>query len=134
MKLTEHQAKALLAERGVPTPAGELVTNPAEAGPAATRLGGRVAVKAQVRSGGRGKAGGVVVVDDPTAAAEAAERILAMELAGEPVRELRIEQAADIVTERYLSLTIDPSAGWPMLMRSDRAGSRSSRWPTRSSG
>lgn len=122
MKLTEHQAKTLLAERGIPVPAGRLVTTVAEAAAAAAELGGRVAVKAQVRSGGRGKAGGVVVVDTPDAAGEAAERILGSVLNDEVVAELLIEQAVDIAEERYLSVMIDPSAGRPLLMRSDEGG------------
>ncbi|MGH1488807.1 MAG: ATP-grasp domain-containing protein [Acidimicrobiales bacterium] len=122
MKLTEYQAKTLLAERGIPVPAGRLVSTVEEARAAALELGGRVAVKAQVRSGGRGKAGGVVVVDDHDAAAAAAERILGSVLSDETVEELLIEQAVDIAAERYLSIMIDPSAGRPLLMRSDEGG------------
>jgi succinyl-CoA synthetase beta subunit len=122
VKLTEYQAKALLAERGIAVPNGRLVTSAAEAVAAATELGGAVAVKAQVRSGGRGKAGGVVVVQNPEDAGAAAERILGSELNGETVGELLIEQAVDIAEERYLSVMIDPSAGRPLLMRSDQGG------------
>lgn len=122
MKLTEHQAKTLLAARGVPVPNGRLVTTVADARAAADHFGGRVAVKAQVRSGGRGKAGGVVIVDGPDAAAEAAQRLLGSTLNNETVSELLIEQGVDIAEEKYLSVMIDPSAGRPLLMRSDQGG------------
>ncbi len=122
MKLTEQQAKSLLAERGIPIPAGRVVSSAEQAGAAAAELGGRVAVKAQVRSGGRGKAGGVVVVETAEAATEAAARILGSVLNEETVEELLIEQAVDIAEERYLSVMIDPSAGRPLLMRSDEGG------------
>lgn len=122
MKLTEYQAKALLAARGVPVPPGRLATTAAEAHAAAEEYGGRVAVKAQVRSGGRGKAGGVVVVESADEASAAAARILGSELNGETVTEVLVEQAADIAEERYLSVMIDPSAGRPLLMRSNEGG------------
>ena len=122
VKLTEHQAKRLLAARGVPVPAGRLVTSAAGARTAAAELGGRVAVKAQVRSGGRGKAGGVMVVDDASAAFEVADRLLGSTLNDETVTELLVEEAVDIARETYLSVTIDPSAGRPLLMRSDQGG------------
>ncbi|MGI9597744.1 MAG: ATP-grasp domain-containing protein [Acidimicrobiales bacterium] len=122
MKLTEHQAKTLLAARGVPVPEGRLVTSPDEARSAAVELGGRVAVKAQVRSGGRGKAGGVIVVDGADAAADAAARLLGSTLKEETVTELLVERAVGIAAEKYLSVMIDPSAGRPLLMRSDQGG------------
>ncbi len=122
MKLPEHQAKELLRRYHIPTPAGRLATTADEARAAAESIGGRVAVKAQVRSGGRGKAGGIAVVDAAPAAGEAAERLLAMELNGERVASVLVEQAVDIDTERYLAVAIDPSAGRPMLMTSDRGG------------
>ncbi len=122
MKLTESQAKELLAARGIPVPPSRRVTDPVAAGMACRELGGRVAVKAQVRSGGRGKAGGVVVVEGVDAAVEAADRILGSELLGETVTEVLVEQAVDIVEEHYLSIMIDPSAGRPLLMRSEQGG------------
>ena len=122
MKLPEHEAKALLADLGVPVPDGRVVRTIAEAGSAAAALGGRVAVKAQVRSGGRGKAGGIAVVDTADEAAAAAERLLGTELAGEVIDTLLVEQAVDIAEEHYLSVTIDPSSGRPMVMRSSQGG------------
>src|SRR5436309_6007795 len=73
MKIHEHQAKALLREFAVPVPRGDIATTPAEARAVAARLGGRVVVKAQVHAGGRGKAGGIKLADNP-AGAEAAPR------------------------------------------------------------
>lgn len=128
MRLTEAQSKALFAERGIPVPRSRLVTTVAGAKVAAEWLGGGVAgsgavmVKAQVRSGGRGKAGGVVVVAGPTEAIEAAERLLGATLNGEIVEAVLIEEAVDIIAERYLSVTVDATAGRPVVMRSDRGG------------
>ena len=68
MKIHEYQAKEILRQFGVPVPKGEVAETPAEARHIAQRLGGRVVVKAQVHAGGRGKAGGVKLADDPTAA------------------------------------------------------------------
>ncbi|MEL6985354.1 MAG: ATP-grasp domain-containing protein, partial [Actinomycetota bacterium] len=93
-----------------------------EARAAAAELGGRVAVKAQVRSGGRGKAGGVVLVDDAEGAAVEAARLLGSTLADEVVASLLIEEAIDIAAERYLAVAVEPSRGAAVLMRSDRGG------------
>lgn len=122
MKLTEYQAKQLLAQHGITIPNGQLVTSVDDARAAADALGGRVAVKAQVRSGGRGKAGGIAIVASADEAADAATRLLGSELNGETVNELLVEQAVDIASEKYLSVMIDPSAGRPLLMRSDEGG------------
>jgi len=122
VKLTEYQAKRLLAEHGVAIPNGQLVTSVDDARGAAEALGGNVAVKAQVRSGGRGKAGGIAIVASADEAASAADRLLGSELNGETVAELLIEQAVDIASEKYVSVMIDPSAGRPLLMRSDEGG------------
>ncbi len=122
MKLTEAQAKSLLAERGIPVPASQTATSPAETLAAAERLGGRVVVKVQVRSGGRGKAGGVVVVDSAEAAAVQAERLLGSTFGDETVTEVLLEEAIDIAAERYVSVVVDTSLGTPILMRSDQGG------------
>src|SRR2546430_11874386 len=78
MKIHEHQAKALLRAFAVPVPSGDVATTPAEARAVAARLGGRVVVKAQVHAGGRGKAGGIKLADDPGAARRAPLHIPAM--------------------------------------------------------
>ncbi len=129
MRLTEAQSKTLFTGKGIPVPRSHLVTTAADVGAAAGQLGDGVAgsgaavvVKAQVRSGGRGKAGGVVVVADPTEAVQVARRLLGSTLNGEIVKAVLIEEAVDIVAERYLSVTIDATAGCPILVRSDRGG------------
>lgn len=81
MDLYEHQARQLFAEHGIAVPRAEVVGSAARAQRAARRLGGRVVVKAQVKTGGRGKAGGVRMAADPAAAALMARRILGMGLA-----------------------------------------------------
>ena len=80
MKIHEYQGKAILKEFGVPVPGGDVADTPAEARAIAQRLGGRVVVKAQVHAGGRGKAGGVKLADDPAGAEAAARQILGMML------------------------------------------------------
>ncbi|MDQ3663456.1 MAG: acetate--CoA ligase family protein, partial [Actinomycetota bacterium] len=82
MDLMEYQAKQLFARHDVPVTLGIVATTPDEARAAAERLGGRVVVKAQVKAGGRGKAGGVKLADDPDAAAARADDILGMQIKG----------------------------------------------------
>ncbi len=106
MKLLEYQAKQQFAAAGIPIPQGRLARTPAEAAAAARELG-RVAVKAQVPIGGRGKAGGIAVVDTPEEAEREAARILAMDIRGYPVRSVWCETALSIGSEFYLSLTVD---------------------------
>lgn len=122
MKLTEHRAKAQLAARGIRVPRGVLVRSPDEARVAAADLGGRVAVKAQVHSGGRGKAGGIAIAETPAEAEVAAERLLSLELAGESVRQLLVEEAVTIVEEHYVAIMVDTSLGRPVVMRSSQGG------------
>jgi len=106
VKLLEHQAKRQFARVGIAVPAGRLARTPEEAADAARELG-RVAVKAQVPIGGRGKAGGIAVVDSPEAARREAARILAMEIRGYPVRSVWCEAGLEIVHELYLGVTLD---------------------------
>src|SRR2546426_11616900 len=80
MKIHEYQGKAILREFGVPVPSGDVADTPEQAKAIATRLGGRVVVKAQVHAGGRGKAGGVKLADGPAGAEAAARQILGMML------------------------------------------------------
>ncbi len=122
VKLTEHQAKTLLAERGVLTPAGRLARSPSDAVAAAGEIGERVVVKAQVRTGGRGNAGGIIIVDSAREAGEAADRLLGTRIGDEPVGAVLVEQAEEISAEHYLAVTIDPSSGQTMLLRSARGG------------
>ena len=106
MKLLEYQAKRQFARAGIEVPPGRVARTPEEAEQAARELG-RLAVKAQVPIGGRGKAGGIAVVDTPDEARREAARILAMEIRGYPVRALWCESGLDISHELYLGVTLD---------------------------
>jgi succinyl-CoA synthetase beta subunit len=106
VKLLEYQAKQQFARAGIAIPAGRLARTPEEAEAAARELG-RVAVKAQVPIGGRGKAGGIAVVDTPEEARREAARILAMDIRGYPVRSVWCETGLEIAQELYLGITLD---------------------------
>jgi succinyl-CoA synthetase beta subunit len=128
MKVHEHQAKALLREFGVAVPRGEVATTPSEARAAASRIGGKVVVKAQVHAGGRGKAGGIKLADGPAAAEQVASQILGMRLTtpqtppeGILVRSVLVEEASAIERELYLSVTLDRARATHVAMAS-RAG------------
>jgi succinyl-CoA synthetase beta subunit len=103
----EYQAKSVFARHGVRTTVGEVVTTPEEARAAAERIGGRVVVKAQVKTGGRGKAGGVKLADNPDDAEAKAREILGLDIKGHIVKRLNIVPAADIAEEYYFSFLID---------------------------
>ncbi len=129
MKLHEYQAAQILADYGIPIPAGDVASTSAEAKAIAKRLGGRVVVKAQVHAGGRGKAGGVKLVDDPDAAEAAAAAMLGRNLVthqtsagGVPVRRVLVAEATEIVTELYLGIVVDGEARAPVVMASKAGG------------
>ena len=129
MKLHEYQAKELLAEYGVPVPAGSIATTPEEAVEAATGIGGAVVVKAQAHTGARGKAGGVKVANSAEEAGTIAQEILGMNLvtnqtgpSGLPVNSVLIEEAIEIDRELYLSVAIDGSAAMPVIIASQEGG------------
>jgi succinyl-CoA synthetase beta subunit len=105
--LYEYQGKELFRRFGIPTSEGRLASTPAEARAAAEELGGQVVVKAQVLTGGRGKAGGVKLVDDPDDAERKAEEIIGLDINGHVVRKVWIESASEIAKEYYLSVTFD---------------------------
>lgn len=107
MDLYEYQAKELFAKHGVPTQSGEVVTDAAEAQAAAERIGGPVVVKAQVKTGGRGKAGGVKLAENPADAQAKAEAILGLDIKGHVVGKVLITGAADIAEEYYVSYLLD---------------------------
>jgi succinyl-CoA synthetase beta subunit len=107
MKIHEYQAKTLFKDYGIPVPDGQVATTPEEARRFAEGIGGRVAVKAQVHVGGRGKAGGIKVADTPAAAEAAAREILGMDIKGSTVRKVLVEGAADIAKEAYLGIIVD---------------------------
>ena len=122
MDLYEHQGKELFARYGIATGEGRVATTVEEARAAAAELGGRVVVKAQVLAGGRGKAGGIKVVDGPEAAAEAAGRILGLDIKGHITRRLWVERAISIAREYYFSITFDRGAKAPLFMLSTMGG------------
>ena len=122
MDLYEYQGKELFAGYGIPTSEGRLATTPEEAAAAADELGGTVVVKAQVLTGGRGKAGGIKLAETAEDARERAGEILGMDIRGHVVRKVWIEQASEIEREYYLSLTFDRSAKKPLFMFTTRGG------------
>ena len=129
MNLHEHQAKALLAEYGVPVPRGRAAASVAEALSAASDLGLPVVVKAQIHAGGRGKAGGVRLARTETEVRAAAEALLGSTLvtkqtgpAGRVVRTLLIEEGVAIARELYASFLIDRSTGRPLCLASAAGG------------
>jgi succinyl-CoA synthetase beta subunit len=107
MDLFEYQARDLFAKHGVPVLNGIVATTPEEARAAADRLGGRAVVKAQVKIGGRGKAGGIKLADDPSDAAAKAAQILGMDIRGHTVRQVMLAQTAQIADEYYVSYLLD---------------------------
>lgn len=122
MDLYEYQGKELFKRFGIPVSEGRLATTPDEARAAAEELGGQVVVKAQVLTGGRGKAGGIKLAENPDDAREKAEQILGLDIRGHVVRKLWIESASDIAKEYYLSLTFDRGAKQPLFMFTKEGG------------
>jgi len=122
MRLHEYQAKQVFSDAGIPTPASELAGTVDEAVAAAEEIGYPVAVKAQVHVGGRGKAGGIKLVDDADEAEEAAEDILGMDLKGYTVDRVLVEEAVDFENELYVGVTMDRGEGKPVAMVSTRGG------------
>ncbi len=122
MDLYEYQGKELFRRFGIPVSDGRLATAPEEARLAAEVLGGPVVVKAQVLTGGRGKAGGVKLVDGPGDAEAKARDILGLDIRGHVVRRLWIEQASEIAKEYYLSITFDRGAKKPLYMLTTEGG------------
>ena len=129
MKIHEYQAKALLAQYGVPVPRGEVAFTVEAAAAAAKRIGSSVVVKAQIHAGGRGKGGGVKVAKDAAEAAALAEKILGMRLVthqtgpeGRIVQRLLIEETLPIERELYLGITLDREQGRNVFMASSAGG------------
>jgi succinyl-CoA synthetase beta subunit len=122
MDLYEYQGKQLFARFGIPVSEGRLAASADEARAAAEELGGQVVVKAQVLTGGRGKAGGIKLADSPEDAAQKAAEILGMDIRGHVVRQVWIEKASDIAKEYYLSVTFDRGEKKPLLMLTTEGG------------
>ncbi|MFD9931720.1 ADP-forming succinate--CoA ligase subunit beta [Streptomyces massasporeus] len=122
MDLYEHQARELFEEHGILVPRAEATDSPKEAREIARRLGGRVVVKAQVKTGGRGKAGGVKLVADPAAAELTARQILGMDIKGHTVGKVMLAQPVDIENEFYVSYVLDRAAGGFLAIASAEGG------------
>src|SRR3954454_13210140 len=125
--LFEYQARDLFAAHGVPVLDAEVATTPDEARAAAEKLGGGspnqvVVVKAQVKTGGRGKAGGVKLARSPQEAAERAGEILGMDIKGHTVHRVMVAQGARIAEEYYFSVLLDRSNRTFLAMASREGG------------
>ena len=117
MKIHEYQAKDIFSRYGIPIPKGRVAYTPEEAADIAAELGGSAVVKAQVHAGGRGKAGGIKVVNSPEEAAAAADSLIGTSLVtfqtgpeGAPIRGVLVEEIVDVQTELYVGMAIDGAA------------------------
>ena len=129
MKIHEYQAKEMFARYGVPVPRGVVASTADEASAAAGQFGGRAVIKAQVHAGGRGKAGGVKVVQSPGEAEATAQEMLSASLVtnqtgpeGVPINQVLVEELANIAKEMYLALTVDRVERRPVLLASASGG------------
>jgi succinyl-CoA synthetase beta subunit len=129
LKIHEYQAKALLAQYGIPVPKGNVACTPAEAKKIAAEIGRKAVIKAQVYAGGRGKAGGVKMVNSPEEAEKAASQLIGTRLVthqtgpeGVPVSKILVEEASDVTCELYLSILVDGSIRLPVMMASEAGG------------
>ncbi len=122
MDLYEHQGKELFRRFGIPVSEGRVARTPEEARAAAQAIGGPVVVKAQVLTGGRGKAGGIKLAESPDEAGARAGEILGLDIRGHVVGTLWIEKASEIAKEYYLSVTFDRGEKKPLFMLTTQGG------------
>jgi succinyl-CoA synthetase beta subunit len=122
MNVHEYQAAEVLARYGVPVNPGRLAETPEDAAAAAAGLGGTVAVKAQVHTGGRGKAGGIKLAHSPDEAREAAKAIIGMDINGHTVNKVLVAKGVDIAKEFYLGVVLDRPNRKILLMASAEGG------------
>ena len=129
MNIHEYQAKEIFEKFGVPTPNSGVASTAEEAIEIADRIGGRVVVKAQVHAGGRGKAGGVKLVESSKQAGQFTEELIGTHLVtnqtgptGVPIEKVMIAETLDIKDELYLSIVIDGDLGAPVVMASSEGG------------
>jgi succinyl-CoA synthetase beta subunit len=120
--LYEYQARDLFAAHGVPVLPGSVANNPDEARVAAEQIGNQVVVKAQVKVGGRGKAGGVKLAKTPDEAKEKAEAILGLDIKGHVVHRVLVAEASDIAEEYYFSFLLDRANRTFLAMASAEGG------------
>ena len=122
MDLFEYQGKQFFASHGIPISPGDVATSVAEAVEVADKIGYPVVIKAQVHTGGRGKAGGIKLAENGIEAAECADDILGMDIKGHTVHRIWVEKASDIAEEYYASFTLDRSAKKHLGMLSAQGG------------
>lgn len=122
MDLFEYQGKQFFASHGIPISQGDVATSVAEAVDVADKIGYPVVIKAQVHTGGRGKAGGIKLAENGIEAAEYADDILGMDIKGHTVHRIWVEKASDIAEEYYASFTLDRSAKKHLGMLSAQGG------------
>jgi succinyl-CoA synthetase beta subunit len=127
VNIHEYQAKDILRAQGVPIPPGEIATTPEQVEAIAKKIGGMVVVKAQVHTGGRGKAGGVKLAKTPAEAKEIASKILGMKINGLTVYTVLVTAAADIASEAYVGIILDRATKKPVFMSAPPAASTSRR-------
>ena len=122
MRLHEYQAKSIFSDGGIPIPPSGLANSVETVLEETNRIGYPAVIKAQVHVGGRGKAGGIALVQNDNESEIAANKILGMDLKGYLVYEVLVEQAIDFVDEIYLGVTLDRSSGMPVVMVSSEGG------------
>jgi succinyl-CoA synthetase beta subunit len=122
VNLHEYQARVLLKSAGIPMLDGDVASTPSEAESIARRIGGKVVIKAQVHSGGRGKAGGVKLARNPGEAADYASQILGMTIKGLVVHRVLVVPAVDIASESYVGIIMDRATQRPVFMVSSAGG------------
>ncbi|MCY7378747.1 MAG: ADP-forming succinate--CoA ligase subunit beta [Gemmatimonadaceae bacterium] len=122
VNIHEFQAKELLRAEGVPIPPGDVATTAEQAEAIARKIGGMVVVKAQVHTGGRGKAGGVKLAKTASEAGQIAGKILGMQINGLTVHQVLVTAAADIASEAYVGIILDRASRKPVFMVSPAGG------------
>ena len=122
MNVHEYQAAEVLARHGIPTNPGVVATDPDEVMAAAREIGGVVAIKAQVHTGGRGKAGGIKLARSPEEARAAAEAILGLDIGGHVVHKVLVVPGVDIAREFYLGVILDRPNRRILVMASAEGG------------
>lgn len=122
MKLLEYEAKKYFERYGIPTPEGRMFTDPRGVKSYVEKLGGQVAVKAQIPVGGRGKAGGILFADSPGDASREVERLLGSRLKDLEVRKVLVEERLEILRELYLGVTVDRTGGRYVVLASSEGG------------
>jgi succinyl-CoA synthetase beta subunit len=129
VKIHEYQAKALLAQYGIPVPRGKVASSPAEAREIAAEIGAKTVIKAQVYAGGRGKAGGIKTINIPEEAEKAVSQLIGTRLVthqtgpeGAQVSKVLVEEASDVARELYLSILVDGISRLPVMMASEAGG------------